>query len=85
MPGGDRSTKWAGRARRVKAARLVGVSGRAPDPDHHLVARDKGGDTLEPRLHAASDIRRPVEIGQSAGEVNPAGLQRLAKRFERRG
>jgi len=28
----------------VKATRLVGVPGGAPDPDHHFVARDKGGD-----------------------------------------
>ena len=39
-----RPAKRAGRPRRVKAARLVGVPGRASDPDHHLVAGDKGGD-----------------------------------------
>jgi hypothetical protein len=44
MPGGDRRTKRAGGTRRVKAARLVGVSGRAPDADHHFVASNKGGD-----------------------------------------
>ena len=46
MPGGDRRSKRAGGARRVKAARLVGVAGRAPDADHHLVAGDKGGNQV---------------------------------------
>ncbi len=44
MAGGDRPAERAGGARRMKAAGLVGVPGRAPDPDHHLVAGDKGGD-----------------------------------------
>jgi len=44
MAGRDRAAERAGRPRRVKAARLVGVPGGAPDPDHHLVAGDKGGD-----------------------------------------
>jgi hypothetical protein len=44
MAGRDRRAKRAGRARRMKAAGLVGVARRAPDPDHHLVAGDKGGD-----------------------------------------
>ena len=44
MPGGDSGAERAGRARRVKAACLVGVAGRPPDPDHDLVAGDKGGD-----------------------------------------
>ena len=44
MPGGHRPAERAGRARRMKAARLVGVAGGAPDADHHLVAGDKGGD-----------------------------------------
>jgi len=44
MRSGNRRAKRAGRARRVKAARLVGVSGRPPDPNHHLVAGNKGRD-----------------------------------------
>ena len=36
----NRAAERAGRPRRVKAARLVGVPGRASDPDHHLVAGD---------------------------------------------
>src|SRR5271169_426065 len=52
MPGGDRGAEWAGGTRRVKAARLVGVPGGAPDPDHHLVARDKGRDQC-PAIGAA--------------------------------
>jgi hypothetical protein len=44
MPDGDRRAKRAGGTRRVKAACLVGVTGRAPDADHHLVSGDKGRD-----------------------------------------
>ena len=71
MPGGDRRAKRAGGARRVKAARLVGVSGRAPDPDHHLVARDKGGDQC-PAVGAAflgyrESGRQHGGAGMSAG------------------
>ena len=44
MAGRGRPAERAGRARRMKAARLVGVPGGAPDPDHHLVAGDESGD-----------------------------------------
>ena len=44
MAGGHRGAERSGRARRVKAARLVGVAGRAADPDHDLVGRDKRRD-----------------------------------------
>ena len=44
QPAGDRRAERPGGARRVKAARLVGVAGGAADADHHLVAGDHRGD-----------------------------------------
>jgi hypothetical protein len=41
MPARHRRAKRPGGARRVKAARLVGMSGGAAYADHHLVAGDK--------------------------------------------
>jgi hypothetical protein len=68
MAGSDRRAEWAGRARRVKAACLVGVPGGAPDPDHHLVAGDKGGDQ-RPAVGAAF-----LGYGESRRQYGGAGM-----------
>ena len=46
MAAGDRRAKRPGGARRMEAARLVGMAGSAADADHHLVAGDKSGDQV---------------------------------------
>jgi len=68
MAGGDRPAERAGGARRMKAAGLVGVPGRAADPDHDLVAGDKGGDQ-RPAVGAAF-----LGYGESRRQYGGAGM-----------
>ena len=86
MAGRDRPAERAGRARRVKAARLVGVAGGAADPDHHLVAGDKGGDQ-RPAVGAAflgdGESRRQygrAGMGAGAGPGQAVELEGMGER-----
>ena len=61
----------------MKAARLVGVRGRPPDPDHHLVPGDKGGDQgpavgaafLGDRQRGRQHGRAGMRAGAGAGQA----------------
>ena len=77
----------------MKAARLVGVAGGAPDPDHHLVGRDKRRDQLlaapalllrdgEPRReHGRAGMRAGAGPGQA---VELEGMRQRAVGQRRR-
>src|SRR5215510_2712076 len=44
MSAGHRRAEWAGRARSMKAARLIAVLGGAADTDQHFAACDERGE-----------------------------------------
>ena len=79
MSGGDRRAERAGRAWRVKAARLVGVPGSAPDPDHHLVAGDKGGDQV---ASARAKLLGDRESGRQYGGAGMSAGARAGQAVE---
>ena len=94
MAAGDRGAERPGRARRMKAARLVGVAGGAADADHHLVAGDKGGDQVAPAACASllRDGERRRQHGRAgmragAGPGQAVQLEGMRQRAvgERRG
>ena len=81
MPGGDRGTKRAGGARCVKAACLVGVTCRAPDADHDLVAGDKGRDQ-RPAMGAALLGHRESGRQYGGAGMSPGTRARQAVELE---
>src|SRR5215472_18650381 len=78
MPGGDRSTKRPRRSRRMKAARLVGVASRPPNPDHDLVAGDKRSDQISTaRTPLLSDRKRRRQDGGAGMRPGTRACQRV--------
>src|SRR6187200_547503 len=65
-PAGNRRAERAGGAGRVKAAALVAVMRRAPDPDHDLGAREEGSDQL---AAAAAALLRHGKAGREQGRA----------------
>jgi hypothetical protein len=95
MAGRDCPAERPGSARRVETAGLVGVPGCAADPDHHLVAGDKGGDQRAAigalflgdgesgRQHGGAGMRAGAGPGQAV-ELEGMGERAIGERRSRR-
>jgi hypothetical protein len=86
MSARHRGAERPGRARGMKAARLVRVAGGAADPDHHLVGRDKRCDQVPAALSfLLRDRERRREHGRAgmragAGPGEAVQLERMRQR-----
>ena len=86
MATGDGGAEWPGRARRMKAARLVAVLGRPADADHHFGAGDKGSEQLAPAKSALLCQRQRSRQNRCAGMragARPGGAVEFERMRER--